>query len=148
VWKRFEKRLDTEMRFHLDAATQAYIAEGLPPEEAQRRALADFGALELAKDEMRDLHPFRWIEELCRSLRYAGRQFRKNPALTATVLVTLALCIGANTAIFSVVDSFSAHCSLCFTLPLAIRTGLEICLKQGCSRSAARLSSGLVVRPT
>ena len=148
MWIRFEKRLDREMRFHIDAATQAYLAEGLPPDESRRRAFADFGALELAKDEMRDLHPFRWIEQIGRMLRYAGRQLRNSPAFTVTILLTLGLCIGANTAIFSVVDSFSAHCSLCFTLPLAIRTGLEICLKQGCSRSAARLSSGLVVRPT
>ncbi|HEY6989278.1 MAG TPA: ABC transporter permease [Bryobacteraceae bacterium] len=102
--KRFEKRLDREMRFHLDAATQAYIAEGLPAEEGRRRALLDFGGLELAKDEMRDLHPFRWMEQIGRSLRYAGRQLRKSPAYTVTVLLTLALCIGANTAIFSIVD--------------------------------------------
>jgi predicted permease len=92
------------MQFHLDAATQAYIAEGLPPEEARRRALVDFGALELAKDEVRDLHPFHWIEEIGRDLRYAARQLRRNAAFTATVLLTLGLCIGANTAIYTIVD--------------------------------------------
>jgi macrolide transport system ATP-binding/permease protein len=82
--KRFEKRLERGMRFHLDAATQAYIAKGLAPAEARCRALVDFGALELAKDEMRDLHPFRWIAQIDRALRYAGRQLRKSPAFTVT----------------------------------------------------------------
>jgi predicted permease len=103
--KRFEKRLDREMRFHLDEATQAYIEQGVPHDEARRRALIDFGAVELAKDEMRDLHPLHWMEEVVRDLCYAGRQLRKSPTFTITVLLTLALCIGANTAIYTIVDA-------------------------------------------
>jgi putative ABC transport system permease protein len=101
--KRFEERLDREMRFHLDEATEAYIAQGLRPDEARRRALGDFGALELAKDEMRDLHPLRWAEEIGRDLRYAMRQFYLAPAFTITVVLTLAVAIAANTSIFSAV---------------------------------------------
>jgi predicted permease len=103
--KRFEKRLDAEMQFHLDAAIQAYIAEGLAPEEARRRALVDFGTLELAKDEVRDLRPLHWIEVIGRDLRYAVRQLRRNPTFTITILATLSFCIGANTAIYTIVDA-------------------------------------------
>src|SRR5579884_32089 len=103
--KRFEKRLDAELQFHLDAAIEAYIAEGLPPAEARRRALVDFGAIELAKDEVRDLRPLHWLEVIGRDLRYAVRQLRKNPTFTMTVLATLSLCIGANTAIYTIVDA-------------------------------------------
>ena len=103
--KRFEKRLDAELQFHLDAAIQAYIAEGLPPEEARRRALIDFGAVEAAKDDVRDLRPLHWIEVIARDLRYAGRQLGKNRTFTITVVATLSLCIGANTAIYSIVDA-------------------------------------------
>lgn len=94
--RRFEQQLDREMRFHVDSATEQYLARGLPPQEARRRALADFGAVELAKDEVRDLHPLRWLEQLGCDLRYA-RTF------AFTVILTLAVAIGANTAIFSVV---------------------------------------------
>jgi macrolide transport system ATP-binding/permease protein len=100
---RFERRLDAEMQFHVEAATQAYIAQGLPERDARRRALMDFGALELAEDEVRDLHPLRWIEEIGQDLRYATRQFCRAPAFAFTVLLTLAVAIAANTAIFSVV---------------------------------------------
>src|SRR5690348_14908189 len=103
--KRFEKRLDAEIQCHLDAAIQAYITEGLPPEEARRRAFIDFGAVELAKDEVRDLRPLHWIEVIGRDLRYAGRQLRGTRAFTITVLATLSLCIGANTAIYTIVDT-------------------------------------------
>ena len=101
--RRFEKQIDREMRFHIDAATERYLSQGLPAEEARRRALADFGAVELAKEEMRDLHPFAWLEQIWRDLRYAGRQLRHAPTFACAVTLTLAVAIGANAAIFSVV---------------------------------------------
>ena len=101
--RRFNQNLDREMAFHLEAAINDYIAQGLTPEAAHQKAVADFGALALAKDEMRDLHPLRALEQLARDLRYAVRQLRHAPAFAITVILTLAIAIGANTAIFSVV---------------------------------------------
>jgi putative ABC transport system permease protein len=91
------------MRFHVESSTEEYIAQGFSREDAHRKALADFGAIELAKDQMRDLHPFRFLEQLARDLRYAVRQLRHSATFAAAVILTLAVAIGANTAIFSVV---------------------------------------------
>lgn len=101
--KQSEKKLDSEMRFHIEAATQDYVCKGLTPDEARRRARMDFGALELAKDEVRDLRPFHAITEFIRDLRYAARQFYRAPAFTVAALLTLAVAVAANTAMFSVV---------------------------------------------
>ena len=103
--KRSEKHLDSEMQFHLDIATQDYIAKGLSPEEARLCALNDFGSLELAKDEVRDEGFLRFAERLGRDLRYAVRQLYRAPAFTGSVLLTLAVVISANTALFSVVHA-------------------------------------------
>jgi hypothetical protein len=72
-------------------------------DEARRRALMDFGSLELAKEEVRDLHLFRRIEQIRKDVRYAARQLYQAPAFTIAVLLTLAVATAANTAMFSVV---------------------------------------------
>ncbi len=100
--KRFERRLDAEMRFHLDQLTQKYIAEGCSPDEARARAIREFGPVELAKEEVRDLWPLAaWL----RDLRFGCRMMVRHPTLALTIVLTLALGIAATSTISSLIDA-------------------------------------------
>ena len=103
--KQHEAQLEKELRHHLDLHTNDLIGQGYIPEEAQRQANLALGGPEQVKEMCRDARGTRWLEELLQDLRIGVRMLRKNPGFTLVVAATLALAIGANTAIFGLVDA-------------------------------------------
>jgi hypothetical protein len=98
-----DAQLDEEMRFHLDMETRRNIAGGLPPDEARRQAERDFGSIENQKDEVRDERRTSWFFDAVSDARFALRSLLHRPGLAVAATLTLALGIGATSAVFSVV---------------------------------------------
>ena len=96
--------LDEELAFHLEQSIASKMHAGIDPAEARRQALIEFGGIEPARDQCERQRPGWWFGSVLQDLHYAVRGFRRNPLFTLSVLVTLALGIGATTAVFSVVD--------------------------------------------
>lgn len=95
---------DAELRDHIDRETEANTRRGLSPDEARRRALADFGGVERFKESLRDERSVRWLEDIVTDVRHSARLMRKNVLFSSAVIGTLALGIGATTTIFALVN--------------------------------------------
>src|SRR5260370_9543490 len=98
---RAEKRLDAELQSHIEWQVRDYVAAGMDPEQARRRALLEFGGVEQIKEECRDVRAFEIVEGAAKDMRFALRTLRKNPTFTAVCVLTLALGLGAVTATFT-----------------------------------------------
>jgi putative ABC transport system permease protein len=102
---RMERELDAELGFHVDMQIAEYVRQGMSPDEARRRVRQLFGVVDRVKDDVRDTWLTRFVETLVQDVRYCLRSLRRQTGYAAAVIGTMALGIGANSAIFSVVNA-------------------------------------------
>src|SRR5438128_1683312 len=103
--RRIEDEVRQELESHFASVEEAELARGADPQTARRRARLRFGSLAAYREQTRDANLANWLDDLWRDLKFAGRQLRRNPSFAASAVLLLALGIGANAAIFTVISS-------------------------------------------
>src|SRR5215472_17414746 len=107
--RNLESDLDRELKYHIDRRVADLMRSGLPEPEARRQAALELGGVTQVQEEVRDIWLTQWLRDFAYDLRFSARSFLRNPSFTATTLLSLALGIGATTAIYSLVDQVILH---------------------------------------
>ena len=147
MWKRInslirhddlDRGLNAEVRFHIEMETEKNIRLGMSPEDARLKALRSFGPMEKHKEETRDARGVSWIETLVADLRYGARALLKHPGYALLAVLTLGLGIGANTAIFSVINGVLLK-------PLPYEHGDRLVVVQQSAPLSGRRNTGVAI---
>ena len=136
----FEAGMTEELLFHIERYTEDLMRSGASRQEAARRARIELGSLSSVKEECRDARGLHLFDELLREAKYAARLLRKTPAFTATAILTLAVCLGANLTIFSAIDSILLR-PLPFPKPDRLVTVFNTYPKAGVERDGSSLTN-------
>src|SRR5258708_1573684 len=104
-----ERGLDRELGYHLERRVGDLMGSGLSEQEARRQARLEIGGLRQVREEVRDVWLTRWLRDFAYDLRFSARSFLRSPSFTATAVLSLALGIGATTAIYSLIDQVLLH---------------------------------------